>query len=62
MKRCTSCGRVHSPADWAALPLVGVQRFEDPEEPPLELRNCPCRSTLAIELMSDPPDSRVDQS
>lgn len=47
MKRC-ACGRVHDPAAWAALPLVGIQ---DPEEPDaIELRNCPCGSTIAVRV------------
>lgn len=35
---------------WAALPLVGyMPSYADPGEPPaLELRNCPCRSTLCV--------------
>ena len=33
---------------WAALPLVGIQRLDG--EPDLELRQCKCGSTLAIEV------------
>jgi hypothetical protein len=44
-KKC-ACGRVHTRAGWAKLPLVGHQ--DDGDEGLLELRNCFCRSTLAI--------------
>lgn len=47
LKTCR-CGATHDEAAWSALPLVGMQ---DAGEPGLdyELRNCRCRSTLAIE-------------
>lgn len=51
MKTCSTCGRRHTPSDWAALQLIGVQRIEADDEGPaetLELRNCVCGSTLAI--------------
>lgn len=44
-KRCQCCDRLHSPADWRALPLVGHQDFDGDE---MELRNCPCGTTLVI--------------
>lgn len=40
-----ACGRAYSPAEWCALPFVGIMR-DDVET--LELRNCTCGSTLAI--------------
>lgn len=40
--------RSYTAAEWAALPLIGFQDFGDGE--PLELRNCACGSTLAIEF------------
>jgi hypothetical protein len=41
------CGRAYSMLDtWRALPLVGYMPDED--ETDLELRNCPCGSTIAI--------------
>lgn len=54
MKAC-SCGRVYSPAEWLKLPLVGIQTFEGDDAPPaLELRNCICKSTMAVEVPSKP--------
>lgn len=48
MIRTCSCGAAH---DWSALPLIGVQRFDDAT---FELRNCGgCGSTLA-EPVADP--------
>jgi hypothetical protein len=43
-----SCGLAHSPAEWKKLPLVGIQRFDGGGA--LELRNCPCGSTRAIDV------------
>jgi hypothetical protein len=41
-----------SPEAWRHLALVGKQPAFDPDRPGLmlELRNCPCGSTLAIEV------------
>lgn len=50
-KRCGCCGREYTPATWGRLPLVGVQPV--PGWPSIELRNCVCGTTLAVEL-SDP--------
>lgn len=47
-KRC-ACGRVHDSYAWAALPYVGIQEGDGYA---LELRNCPCRSTLAVQVPS----------
>ena len=46
-KRC-SCGRAHTSEEWLKLPLVGLQRF--PWGEVLELRNCVCGSTRAVEV------------
>ena len=46
VKVCKCCGRAHDSDTWAALHFVGVQ----PGEPDLELRNCLCGSTLALEV------------
>jgi hypothetical protein len=46
---CTCCGIVHDGDAWAALSFVG--RMVDEVET-LELRNCECGSTLAIEVTS----------
>ncbi len=50
IKTCGCCGAKHTPAGWASLKLVGVQRCAG--GPDLELRNCACSSTLAIEVQS----------
>lgn len=42
------CGRRYDSAAWRALPLVGV--LDLGPYPSLEMRNCPCSSTLAVEL------------
>jgi hypothetical protein len=44
-KRCTVCGRVFSKGSWAELECKGNQ--SDPCAV-LELRNCPCGSTLGV--------------
>lgn len=44
VKKC-GCGLVHTAEAWEQLPFVGVM----PEDF-IELRNCPCGSTLAIAL------------
>lgn len=44
-KRC-GCGRTFDALAWAELPYVGRQ---DDGEELLELRNCPCGTTLAVE-------------
>jgi hypothetical protein len=51
-KRC-GCGRVYTSRTWAKLPYVGVIDVpEDATGPHLitELRNCPCKSTIAIDV------------
>lgn len=40
-KVCPCCRREHTRLDWLMLPWVGL--FEG-----LELRNCHCRSTIAV--------------
>lgn len=47
-KRCQCCGRTYDERSWAALPRIG-EPYDDGYVV-LELRNCPCRSTLAVEL------------
>ena len=49
MKTC-SCGRHHDAAAWRGLPFVGVQAMGGER---VELRNCQCRSTIAVELGPD---------
>lgn len=50
MKTC-SCGRRYSAPEWLALPAVGNQFYDDETGRwhRLELRNCSCKSTMAIE-------------
>jgi hypothetical protein len=45
-KAC-SCGRAYTPETWKTLPLCGVQ---DDDVEIMELRTCPCGSTIAIVL------------
>lgn len=44
------CEREYTAADWRCLPLVGRQ--DDGDGGYLELRNCVCRSTIAVEVSS----------
>lgn len=48
---CRCCEIAICAADWIAMPFVGIQFGED-DDPALELRNCVCGSTLAIEVPS----------
>jgi hypothetical protein len=51
MKTCTCCKTTFTVAGWRDLPLVGVQVTKDEQGTyRLEMRNCPCGSTLAIEV------------
>lgn len=43
-----SCKRTFTQEQWDALPYVGKMIEDDP--PVLELRNCPCGSTRAVEI------------
>lgn len=45
VKAC-GCGRTYTAEEWAALELVGIMA-DDVET--IELRNCPCGSTIAVE-------------
>lgn len=47
IKTCTCCSRAITRAEWAQLRYVGVQADDVMA---LEMRDCVCRSTLAIEL------------
>jgi hypothetical protein len=46
-KRCRTCGVVHSRAGWSALPL---HSFQTDDVVKLEQRDCPCGSTLVVEV------------
>lgn len=53
VKTCTTCGRALIAAEWEHLHYVGRQEFDDGEQPEaVELRDCPCGNTLAIEIYS----------
>lgn len=41
------CGAVHTEAEWFRLSYVGV--MDDGDGGELELRNCQCHSTIAIQ-------------
>jgi hypothetical protein len=53
VKTCTCCGRGFTREDWERLSSRGVQRDSD-RTPVLELRDCPCGSTLARPLRYEP--------
>lgn len=57
MKTCRACRRTWTPESWRALKYVGIQRIDLEGEPDLELRNCTCGSTLAIELVDTAADT-----
>ncbi|MDE3097486.1 MAG: hypothetical protein KGK07_15985 [Chloroflexota bacterium] len=55
-KRC-ECGRTFTRAEWRQLPLTGTMKDDaiydgHPERTLIELRNCPCGSTIAVERPS----------
>lgn len=61
-KTC-ACGRVHDFDAWASLPLAGEMAGGNGER--LELRTCPCKSTIAIVLCAvdgctEPPTWTAD--
>lgn len=49
LKRCSCCGHDHDAESWGSLEYLGIMDPED-GEPAIEMRNCTCGSTLAIEL------------
>jgi hypothetical protein len=50
-KRC-SCGRSYTEHEWALLKFIGTMVDDDTS---LELRDCPCGSTIGQEIESTPP-------
>lgn len=67
-KRCTRCDRIYTREEWLTLKRLKPQRFNDPDNEDLSLRNCGCGSTLAVPesedlydgaLPEDPPDGPV---
>lgn len=56
---CTCCERTYTRADWEALSFVGNQ---EGGERMLQLRNCPCGTTLSIEVPNRMPIISLAQS
>jgi hypothetical protein len=46
-KHCNNCGRDHDDVAWQQLEYCGVMSDEVES---LELRHCPCGSTLSVEM------------
>jgi hypothetical protein len=54
MKRC-ACGREYDAETWPKLPLAGYSRNgREAAGELLELRHCPCGSTIAIDFGEEP--------
>ena len=55
-KQCTCCGRTYDRHEWTRIALAGRTKvlMRQPGEPKwLELRNCPCGSTIAVGITDD---------
>ena len=55
IKLCHSCGVEYNLSAWSELVLIG--RMCDGDDGELELRNCSCRSTIAIEVSASKGDN-----
>jgi len=56
VKKCSKCSAEYTLEQFKALPHVGNQMSQDEEgEYLLELRNCPCHSTIGIETKLSNP-------
>jgi hypothetical protein len=53
------CGRTYTAAGWANLPLVGRMDKDEDGDQKLELRNCRCRSTRAVETGHESINART---
>ena len=55
-KQCKRCEAVYDAEGWAALPCIGRQTFDygNGERTTLEMRNCPCKGTLAVDVEEMP--------
>jgi hypothetical protein len=53
VKTCGSCGALYREDEWKLLPFVGNQ--DGGEGYVVELRNCPCGSTIGIEFPPSDP-------
>lgn len=61
-KQCRCCKRMHGPESWSKLPLIGyMANGNDSAGEVLELRHCPCKTTLALDY-GDEPDSIAPHS
>jgi hypothetical protein len=45
-----SCGQEYTLEEWSALPYVGLFDIDEDDDQAAEMRNCPCGSSIAIEL------------
>lgn len=58
VKTCGCCGRQYDRSWWDILPLVGyVGAASGEDSQVLELRNCKCESTLALEITREEMES-----
>lgn len=48
-KTCTCCGLRYTEAQWSKLPTPRAGGVQDDGFAILQLRNCPCTGTMAIE-------------
>lgn len=53
-----SCGASYTEATWKSLEIVG--EMHDGEGEAIELRNCPCGSTISIVIPEETTDDRTD--
>ncbi len=49
VKMCACCAASYDRDAWSLMPLLRRHRMDD-DEPTLEYRNCPCGSTLAVDV------------
>ena len=60
MSKTCGCGRAHDAAGWRALVVVGYCGASNGEASQrLELRQCPCGSTLAVDVPVESVELRV---
>lgn len=58
-----ACGREYDRASWKTLPYVGVQVIPEDDTGPeerYEQRNCPCGSTISVDVNDLDASSNVD--
>jgi transcription elongation factor Elf1 len=49
VKSCGKCDTAYDVSTWSALHLVGYHSYFADEK--IELRNCPCGSTMGLDLL-----------